>query len=212
MSGLFIEQLGSNPTGYLSWVVVVMFSICAHEYSHAAMAWRMGDDTAARSGHLTLNPLKQMGPRSLIMLAILGIAWGAVPVNPNHMTRPGRGWTAFAGPAMNLGLSMIFAVVAAVVAAVIHTREGAANLLIQAAAANAVLFMLNMLPVPSFDGWTVLGAFIPALDRKGFPPQVTLILFLILIGTPVLSHLWLAGYACAGFLFETALQLVGGTV
>ena len=45
------------------------------------MALRCGDDTAARAGHLSLNPMVQMGPVSLVYLAILGIAWGAVTVD-----------------------------------------------------------------------------------------------------------------------------------
>ena len=61
MNGFFLSRLAESPLDYISWVLIIVFSICVHEYAHARAALRYGDDTAARSGHLTLNPLVQMG-------------------------------------------------------------------------------------------------------------------------------------------------------
>ena len=85
MSGLFITRLFEEPYYTFIWLLVIVFSICCHEFAHAWTALHQGDPTAAEQGHLTLNPLKQMGVFSLIMLAIMGIAWGAVTVNPSRM-------------------------------------------------------------------------------------------------------------------------------
>ncbi|MCX6995813.1 MAG: site-2 protease family protein, partial [Kiritimatiellaeota bacterium] len=76
----FIVQAWEQPFFFFAWVGIVTFSICVHEFAHAWMALRCGDDTAARAGHLSLNPFRQMGPSSLIALLVVGIAWGAVPV------------------------------------------------------------------------------------------------------------------------------------
>ena len=84
---LFVEMAKSNPFFYFSWVFIVVFSICVHEYAHAATALQLGDDTAAQSGHLTLNPMVQMGGTSLAALLLVGVAWGAVPVNPPRRSR-----------------------------------------------------------------------------------------------------------------------------
>ena len=95
----FISNLFTNPFLFFTVVLTVGFSVCVHEYSHARVALALGDPTAAITGHLTLNPLKQMGLLSIVMLLVLGICWGAVPVNPRLVTPRKRALIALAGPA-----------------------------------------------------------------------------------------------------------------
>ena len=64
---IFLAQSAGLQYAVLYGVVLV-FSICCHEYSHARAALWQGDDTAKLLGHLTLNPLKQMGLPSLLMM------------------------------------------------------------------------------------------------------------------------------------------------
>ena len=78
---IFLFSAFTDTRLFLLTTLVVVFSICLHEFVHAWTALQFGDTTAADRGHLTLNPLKQMGPMSIIMFLILGFAWGAVPVN-----------------------------------------------------------------------------------------------------------------------------------
>lgn len=161
---MFIQEAFDNLPFFLSWMLIIIFSICVHEYAHAQVALWKGDDTAAVNGHLSLNPLVQMGWVSLVMLALLGIAWGAVPVNPRRLGRAGHAQVALAGPVANLLLCVLFSIAAGVVS----VRSEAAfveGFLTMAAMANAVLFLFNLLPIPMFDGWTVLALFVPALDR-----------------------------------------------
>ena len=82
MSRIFITALWQDPYWFFCASFLVVFSICCHEFMHAWVALKEGDPTAADEGHLTLNPIKQMGIYSLILLALFGIAWGQVPVNP----------------------------------------------------------------------------------------------------------------------------------
>ena len=106
---MFIQQALTDPFLYFSWTIFVIFSICCHEYAHTYTALRFGDDTAARSGHLTLNPLVQMGLQSLIILALFVLAWGSVPVSPGRVrSARKRAMISFAGPLINLLLCLLF--------------------------------------------------------------------------------------------------------
>ena len=100
---LFIQTLWTNPVYFFTVCLIVTFSVCLHEYFHAWMGVREGDYTL--QDHLTLNPVKQMGFMSLLMMAFFGIAWGGVPVNPTLLR--GR-WSmlkvSVAGPVANFVL------------------------------------------------------------------------------------------------------------
>ena len=52
-------------TKFLIWAPVLLFSMVAHEYAHAAAAYRQGDDPAYALGRLTMNPLKHIDPLAL---------------------------------------------------------------------------------------------------------------------------------------------------
>lgn len=162
---MFIEEISNDPFYYVSWITLAAFSICCHEYAHAYTALKVGDDTAARAGHLTLNPLVQMGSRSLFMLIFFGIAWGAVPVNLSYVRKPiHRAMISFAGPLTNLLLCLSFALLY-VIAQTIAGNEKLESFLFVGGAANGMLFMLNILPVPVFDGFAILSAFNARLEE-----------------------------------------------
>jgi Zn-dependent protease len=200
----FISSLTVDPFYFLSWVGIVTFSICLHEYAHASMALKLGDDTAARSGHLSLNPMVQMGPMSIVMLLLIGIAWGAVPVNPGRLrTRADAALVSFAGPAANLLLSLLFG---GVVGALSLLGDPSTSLIVRFFAygcvANGVLFVFNMLPVPMFDGWSVFSLFVPAM-REVDPQKaqnISLIVLAVVFITPVGSLIWGLGTALSGVL------------
>jgi len=156
---MFIAQLWSNPVHFIFWTVMVVFSVCCHELAHVYAALSQGDDTAARKGYLTLDPLKLMGPASLVALAFIGIAWGAVPVTPSRFRRGySHAVVSAAGPGTNLLLAVIFALATAF----IHSRGASmesASMFVRFFFAglqvNCMLAILNILPIPMFDGWEV---------------------------------------------------------
>ncbi len=209
----FVSSLARDPFYFLSWVGIVMFSVCFHEFSHARMALKLGDDTAARRGHLSLNPLVQMGPMSIVMLLLIGIAWGAVPVNPGRLrTRADAAMVSFAGPAANLLLSLLFG---AMVGALSLVSDPSVSLVIRffvyGCIANAVLFVFNMLPVPMFDGWTIFSLFIPAM--RDVEPQkaqnISLFVLVIVFITPLGSLIWGFGTALAGAVLSSWARFFG---
>ena len=163
---MLIRILFESPRTFLTIMFLVVFSVCCHEFMHAFVALKMGDETAMRCGHLTLNPLKQMGLFSLIMLLFVGIAWGQVPVNrANFRSRAGMVLTSLAGPLTNLALWLIF-IALCLITGLNSDNNFAASMLAYGAMLNFVLFVFNLLPVPGLDGFNILIEFFPGLFRR----------------------------------------------
>lgn len=110
----------SIPTIIVSYVAL-LFSLSVHEASHATAAYWLDDDTAARLGRMTLNPLAHMDPLGTFVFPLLGMATGfpfigwakPVPVDPRNLSRRftqrgGMAIVSAAGPASNLVLAGIF--------------------------------------------------------------------------------------------------------
>lgn len=157
-----------GPVGLVSWIVVVIGSIVLHELAHGWAAIRQGDSTPQYTGHMTWNPLVHMGQTSLILFAVLGIAFGAMPVDPSRFrSRYGDAYVAAAGPAMNVLLAAVFIVVGGFVVAYSGTigEPLAGNLFTFcyiAVLLNVTLTLFNLIPVPPLDGSRILGSFVPS--------------------------------------------------
>lgn len=207
----FVSSLAQDPFYFLSWVGIVTFSICFHEFAHASVALKLGDDTAAKLGHLSLNPMIQMGPMSIMMLLLIGIAWGSVPVNPARFrTRSDAAMVSFAGPAANLLLSLVFG---GAVAGLALLGDPSTSLIVRfcmyGCVANGVLFVFNMLPVPMFDGWPIFSLFIPAM-REVDPHKaqnISLIILVVVFITPVGNLIWGLGTALSGVVMGSWTRL-----
>lgn len=164
---MFIRMLFSDPRSFAALTLIVVFSICLHEFMHAYVALKMGDPTAAEQGHLTMNPFKQMGIISLIMLLLIGLAWGQVPVNPGNLkTRSRRIAVALAGVSANLALAVIFIILAYLTIKFTVNNPFALTMLIQGAVMNLVLLCINIMPIPGLDGFNVLREFIRFDSQK----------------------------------------------
>ena len=164
---LFITSLWRDPRLFFTVAVLVVLSICTHEFMHAWAALKAGDDTAARNGHLTFNPLKQMGLFSLVLFCFFGLAWGRVPVNPQNMRgKYAPALVAFAGPLANIVLSQIFILLTYICYKAHLGDDFTVNMLFYGANINIVLFVLNMLPVPGFDGYSIICNMFPKFLRE----------------------------------------------
>jgi Zn-dependent protease len=158
----------------LLWLVALWLSLAVHEWAHAWSAWRLGDDTAARLGRMTLDPLAHVDPVGTLLLPLLGVPFGwakPVPVNPARFhrgvtLRAGIALTAAAGPAANLALTLgavsLLAAFAVGVPAWTAPGAGPRTLLETIACLNLSLAIVNALPVPPLDGSRVLEAWLPA--------------------------------------------------
>lgn len=157
-----------GAVGLVSWVVIIIGSIVLHELAHGWAAISQGDSTPRYTGHMTWNPLVHMGQMSLILFAVLGIAFGAMPVDPSRFrSRYGDAYVAAAGPAMNLLIAAVFVVVGGFVTAYAKTlgEPLGENLFIfcyLAVLLNVTLALFNLIPVPPLDGSRILGDFVPS--------------------------------------------------
>ena len=185
---IFLSLARNNFTAFILIAATLVFSISLHEYFHARCALWMGDSTAADAGHLTLNPLRQMGWISLVMLLVAGIAWGSVPVDPVRL-RSRHSWgplvTALAGPAANL---LLAAVAWCLFGWLAQTPVTASNRLILSNALkllavlgcyNIVLMLFNLIPAPGLDGWNVLSWLFPRIARVSSEMIKGVMVFLI---------------------------------
>lgn len=164
-------------------LIPLVLSLTVHEFAHAWSAWRLGDDTAAMQGRLTLNPVAHIDPVGTLLLPLLGIPFGwakPVPVNPARFRREvnmGTGMmiTALAGPASNILLSIASAVsyglTLRLAPQTLENNPGLQQFLFTVMVMNVGLAVFNMLPVPPLDGSRVVEKFLPYRFR-GFWEQV----------------------------------------
>lgn len=209
MNGLFITTLWRDPYFFFGAAFLVIFSICCHEFMHAWIALKEGDPTAADQGHLTLNPLKQMGWISLILFALFGFAWGQVPVAPNNFrSRSSAVKVALAGPLTNLFLSFVMLLICCLLLKGEIENYRAMEMIFYGSVLNLVLFILNMLPVPGFDGFVLAEYFRPGfLHLKSEAATiVTVVLILILFSS--VRYLFHFAYFVCGNVLELLLKVV----
>ena len=162
------------------WVIPVLFAITMHEAAHGWVAERLGDDTAARLGRVTLNPLKHVHPFGTVLLPAILIGIGApfvfgfakpVPINPARLRNPRRDlvWVALAGPAANVLLACLSALLLHGAAILPPAMAGWWRMTFTIGIfLNLVLAIFNMLPVPPLDGGRVVHGLLPPRHADRF--------------------------------------------
>lgn len=174
----------------LAKVVILLVGFPIHEFAHAYVAYRLGDDTAARQGRLTLNPLAHLDPVGSLLLLVSFIGWAKpVPVNPWRLRfgpRVGHALVSVAGPASNLLMAALVAV---------PWRLGlfkgmpfaALQFFWMFVAVNAALFLFNLIPLAPLDGSSVLRGLVGDRADQILQP-------LQMYGPMILLGLFLIGY------------------
>lgn len=165
-----LDTLG--PAGLASWVFWVVLAICLHELGHGWAALRQGDPTPAVTGHMTWNPVVHMGPTSLVLFAVTGMAFGAMPVDPTRFRgRHAEALVALAGPAVNAVLAVVSAVGAALVGSYAPLGgtsplwDNLSMFFVMGATLNVALAAFNLLPIPPLDGSRVVATYVPEYRR-----------------------------------------------
>lgn len=151
-------------------VPVILFSLTIHEYAHALVAHRLGDDTAKRQGRLSLNPLVHLDVLGTLLLFIVHFGWAKpVPVDPRNFRNPKKDMlmVAIAGPISNILTAIAAAVILKAIFenfAAIPPGSGAdvaVRMLVWFMYIGIVLAVFNMIPVPPLDGSRVLYGLLP---------------------------------------------------
>jgi Zn-dependent protease len=173
-------------------LIVLLLSLTFHEFFHAWSAYRLGDDTAARMGRLTLNPVPHIDLMGTILLPLLNAPFGwakPVPVNPARFRRgvsmtTGDIIVSAAGPLSNLLLGLVAAIVLGALfrfaPEVVTSQRGVYELLTRLTIVNAALAIFNLLPVPPLDGSHVAENLVPARFRPAWDAFARLAPFLLL--------------------------------
>jgi hypothetical protein len=118
-----LDQLANNPAdfpvilaSFLATVALgLIVALTVHEFSHAAVATSLGDETPRREGRLSLNPIRHLDPFGTFLLMVAGFGWGKpVRVNPYALQggpgpRGGMALVAAAGPLSNLLMATLLA-------------------------------------------------------------------------------------------------------
>jgi Zn-dependent protease len=196
---------GLDPVSSVMNLIVLVLSLTVHEFFHAWSAWKLGDDTAAREGRLTLNPIPHIDVFGTLILPLMNapIGWAKpVPVNPARFRRgismsTGDIIVSAAGPLSNIGLGLVAAVVWGLLArfAPETVAGGTAGyaFLDRLTLVNAGLAVFNLLPIPPLDGGHVAGSLIPYRWRPQwdsfaqYAPFVLMLLIVVNMRTGILS-------------------------
>ncbi len=180
-----------------SRLFVVFCTMPIHEYAHALIATKLGDQTPRLSGRLTLNPMAHISPLGAVMIFLCGFGYAKpVSVNPRNFkdAKKGMALTAIAGPISNLIMGFIFIFIAALFSNLINTESVLSfaifYFLFFAGSINVNLAVFNLLPIPPLDGSRILQLLIPAKYYYKFLQyeRYIVIVVFVLIATGVLSR------------------------
>lgn len=152
--------------------IALTVSFAVHEFAHAFVAYKFGDDTPYNMGRVTLNPLAHVDPMGTVMLLLFGFGWGKpVPVNASRFNklkskRAMRILVDLAGVIANLLLALVASLILGSVFGIIGLRSTPvisffSGLLSYIIDFSILLMAFNLIPIPPLDGSRVLDEIIP---------------------------------------------------
>jgi Zn-dependent protease len=201
------------------WVVFLAASLAVglvvHEYAHAFVALRLGDQTPRLSGRLTLKPrphVEVFGTLILPGILLLVVLFGGPhfvfayakpqPLNPWSMRRPDQHVTliSLAGPAASLMLAFVFGALFRAAGGGELGRLLGASLIV-----NVVLAAMNLMPIPPLDASRVVARYLPPRARdvmtnlEQYGALFMLLIFFIFSG-PIFAFVRIIGNGICGLV------------
>jgi Zn-dependent protease len=175
-----MDLTGDQIQKIIQVLIILILSICVHEFGHAIVADKLGDPLPRSQGRTTLNPVAHADPIGTLLFPLIalvatagaspGFGWGRpVEVSPRHFTRrlsmrTGHMLVAAAGPMMNIlfGIFISFVLLVLLRTGVLDQTSPLIGALLSAVQINFILAFFNLIPAPPLDGGTVLEGLLPA--------------------------------------------------
>ena len=211
-----ISILQTDPQAGMILIIALIFSLSFHEFAHAYVAYKLGDNTAAYQGRLTLNPLSHLDPVGSLMLLFIGFGYAKpVPVNPMNLSNPRTDMmkVAFAGPFSNLILCLFGCFLMRVIGVADLTEivgykrmlNSTGNILFTFSIINMILAVFNMIPIHPLDGGQIFGGYLdrinPEFSFKLRSEGPKVLFAVIIIG-------YLTGFSIIGIIISPFHELV----
>ncbi|MFK2825656.1 site-2 protease family protein [Bacillus sp. B190/17] len=173
-------------------IITLVVAFTFHEFAHAYVAYKFGDDTAKDQGRLTLNPVHHLDPIGTILILIAGFGWARpVPVNRRNFQNPRLAGilVSLAGPLSNF-------VIAAIAYGILFFSVDVGmppffiDLFKMMLWLNVVLFVFNLLPLPPLDGYRIIEDLVSPSTRIKLTQyeQFGTLIFLIIVITPLYQY------------------------
>ncbi len=182
--------------------LMLLFSLCVHEFGHAWTAHLCGDDTARLQGRMTLNPFAHIDPIGTALIPMVQLlspvpvpifGWAKpVPVNPRNFGRYRRDDMLvslagiFANFCIAIGAAVLIRCLALVSGGLDHAPLPLVRVLYMLFAINVLLGVFNLIPIPPLDGFQFGKHFLPMHVRwnvhKFYQYGPFILLFLLFTG------------------------------
>ncbi len=214
----FIENFSLSVPGFL-------LAIVFHEYAHAWMAKRFGDNTAELSGRMTFNPMAHYDLMGTVIFPLFGALIGGVmfgwakpvPVDPRYFknVRSGVFWVSFAGPLANILLAVISTFIVAFIMVYYPTADGILATVQKMAHKslwiNMILAVFNLIPFPPLDGSKMVSTFLDYEAARKYEElgRYSFVFILLLWFTNIFSYLLLPAQYLAQGMLVVFLSVLG---
>ncbi|WP_152025102.1 site-2 protease family protein [Clostridium estertheticum] len=171
-------------------IPAILIAFTFHEYAHAIVADRLGDKTPRFQGRLTLNPIAHIDPIGFILILLTGFGWAKpVETNPSSYKNYYRDdlKISFAGPFANLIIGFVFAIFTVLFWKLSPVQGTVFTIIIEilkmTVSINCMLFFLNLVPVPGFDGYHIVRDLFPKFfyNMSDTFTRYQFLIFLVLI-------------------------------
>jgi Zn-dependent protease len=187
-------QISEKLISFITFLPIFLISLSVHEYAHALLASKLGDDTAKNLGRLTLNPFKHADLIGTYLMPLISLTSGIalirwakpVPVNISKLknTLSDDAFVSFAGPFANFVLSILFFLLLLASAGIFPgDKHYILNFCWYGVFLNVFLFFFNLLPIPPLDGSHILFDLFPnnftaRIKNLGIYGSIILMLFI----------------------------------
>lgn len=173
---------------FFSVFVIILLVFPFREFARAWVAKQLGDTTAEDCGMLTMNPLAHIDPMGALCMCLCCIGWSKpTPISINRCRKVSQNTAAvlisLTGPLALILLAFLLMVIGKTVYVLSPSQTTAYVMMavVMAAQICAYLAVLNLIPVPPFDGYYIISGLLPRKAAIWMETNARIINFIVLI-------------------------------